>query len=424
MRRGAAVGFCGGLLVVLVSWLGCCAPAFAAGTGSIAGTITGAPSHSPLAGVEVCALTTQNLGGEEVDCVWTGPTGTYEIDSLDEGTYRVHFWPRHGTGLNFLPHYYDFKDFWNFDPVSVGTGQTSGIDAELRKGGSIEGRVTSEVDASPLAGVEVCAKYEYEEREASCGVTDANGNYVVVGLVGREYRLEFFPEYSNLLYFHGYYGGFYGYGSLYGETERWSESNPVPVSFGAATTGVDQALKPYAEVRGVVTAAADGRPLRAIRVCAVPDIELVELDFVRDARCARTNDLGAYSIRRLEAGRYKVIFSLELREFMNTLPPQQPGEDGYATRYWRDGTSWSGADVLTLMAPTTVAAVDARLGPPPKTEPIGSLPSTVAIHPAAVKRRCKHGRSVKGRQGSHLCMKHRGARKDRHHSRSKGTVRR
>lgn len=391
------------LLIALVLGAARAADAQAA-TGSISGTVTNASTHAGLGGVEVCAVEEIYIGGSEGSCVFTEPTGAYAIASLAEGSYRVHFWPRHGTGLNYLPEYYDQKDFWNYDPVSVGAAATTGVDAELTEGGSIEGRVISELDDTPLGGVEVCAKYEYEDREPGCAVTDADGRYLIVGLWEREYRLQFFPERSELPYFRSY-GGLVGY---HAETEDWPQAEPVPVSLGQVTSGVDQTLKPDAEIKGFVTAAADGHGLAGILVCVAPALELSKLDFWQEAKCKRTNGGGAYSIGRLEGGGYKVLFSVELREYIDALPPFKPEEDGYPTQYWNNGTSWSSADVLTLTAPAVVTGIDARLGPGPPPSISSPLPSTAIGAPAPLHRtapKCKHGRRARKVRGHYHCVK-------------------
>jgi hypothetical protein len=400
------------LLIALVLGAARVADAGAA-TGSISGTVTSASTHAGLAGVEVCAVEELYVGGSERSCVFTGPTGAYAIDSLVEGTYRVHFWPRHGSGLNYLPEYYEHKDFWNYDPVSVGATATTGVDAELTEGGSIEGRVTSELDGTPLGGVEVCAKYEYEDRESGCAVTDADGRYLIVGLWEREYRLQFFPERSGLPYFRSY-GGLVGF---HAETENWPQAEPVSVSLGQVMSSVNQTLKPAAEIKGFVTAAADGHGLAGILVCVVPALELSKLDFWQEVRCTRTNGGGAYSIGRLEGGGYKVLFSVELREYIDSLPPWKPEEDGYPSQYWSGGTSWSSANVLALTAPAVVTGIDARLGPGPPPSISSPPPSTTIGAPAPFHRtapKCKHGRQARKVKGHYRCVK---SRPDKHGNR-------
>lgn len=402
---------------LLLGLCGAAAPSALAATGSISGTVTGAPTHAPVAGIEVCAVeqTEFVVVGE---CVWTGSDGTYEIDSLPEGEYRVMFSPHHGTGLNYLG--------GGLGHVQVGAGRTSGVDLELPEAGSIEGRVISELDGTPLAGVQVCAYFQWEDHEPTCAVTDAAGRYLLVGLgdVGGAtsvYRLQFFPEHSRLPYFRSY-GGLVGFDE---ELDDLVQAEQVTVTWGHLTRVPDQVLKPDAEVQGYVTAAFDGRPLEGILVCVAPALPIAEEAFWWNtlgherAKCTRTNSGGAYAVGKLQGGPYKVLFSLEIEEFVHYLPPLKPEDDGFPTRYWKDGSSWAQADVLTLTAPTVVADIDAQLGPPPppsppltqvpeSSSPSLSLPppaSSAVLPVSAPQPKCKRGWRLMKVNGHYHCTK-------------------
>jgi hypothetical protein len=416
-------------VAAVLAFCGTPTPSALAATGSISGTVTGAPTHDPVAGVEVCARENSQLGGDG-RCVWTRSYGTYEIDSLAEGEYQLIFWPRHGTGLNYL------RD--GLDHVPVSAGLTSGVDFELAEAGSIEGRVTSELDGTPLAGVEVCAYYQWEDHEPSCAATDAVGRYLVVGLgqVGSaesEYRLQFFPERSGLHYFRSY-GGLVGFDE---ELDALVRAEAVPVSWAHVTKVPDQTLRPNAEVQGFVTAAFDSHPLAGVLVCVAPALNLAEEAFWWNtigherAKCTRTNSAGAYSVGKLQGGPYKVLFSLEIEEFVHYIPPLGPEEDGYPTQYWSERSSWEQADVLTLTAPTVATDIDAQLGPPPppletskSLESLSAPPSVATPVTSAPKPKCKRGWRVKKVDGRYHCAKLRKApRKRRRHPAHRHRVR-
>ncbi len=378
--------------------------------------------HAAVAGVEVCARKSSELGNDG-RCTSTTSSGTYEIDFLAEGEYQLDFWPRHGTGLNYVR--------GARREVPVGAGQTPGVDFELTEGGSIEGRVTSELDGTPIAGVEVCAYYEWEDHEPSCALTDSAGRYLVVGLGGpgnteAEYRLQFFPERSGLHYFRSY-GGVVGFDE---ELDALYRAEPVQVTLGQVTRVPEQTLKADAEVQGLVTAAFDGHPLAGIRVCVAPAFRFAEEAFdwslveYERAKCTRTNSAGAYSVGKLEGGRYKVLFSLEIEEFVHYVPPLGPEDDGYPTQYWNDGSSWAQADVLTLTPPTLATDIDARLGPPPPPSPSPATsmtsispsppPSVAAPLNFAPKPKCRRGWRLKKMNGHYHCAKPRKAPRKRH----------
>jgi hypothetical protein len=400
---------------------GAAAPSALAATGSISGTVTGEPTHAPVSGVEICAREDSQLGNDGW-CVWTRSDGTYEISSLPEEEYELIFWPRHGTGLNYL------RDGRNHVPVVA--GQTTNVDFELAEAGSIEGRVTSELDGTPLAGVEVCAYYQWEDHEPSCAVADAAGRYLLVGLgwVGSYesvYRLQFFPERAGLHYFRSY-GGLVGFDE---ELDDLVAAEGVPVTWGHVTTVPDQTLKPNAEVQGSVTAAFDGHPLAGILVCVAPALPVAEEAFWWNtlgherAKCSRTNSAGAYSVGKLDGGPYKVLFSLEIEEFVHYFPPLKSEDDGYPTRYWKAGSSWADADVLTLTAPTVATDIDAQLGPPPPPSPPATATSSIPLSPPpsvvtplhpAPKPECKRGWQIKKLNGRYHCAKPRRAPRKHH----------
>lgn len=385
------------LAVLALALSGVVAPNALAATGSISGTVTGAPSHAGVAGVEACAWETKNEGEiieSKEHCVFTASNGDYEIGLLGEGTYLVLFWPR-AQGQNYLPQFYDQDGHWPSDSVTVDDGPTTGINMELPEGGSISGRVTEEVGDKPLAGVMVCANRQFEEREPpSCALTNEDGRYEIVGLRTYEYTLKFSPEYSGLQYFGEYFDNKI-FGNGYPPT-------PVSVSAGSVTAGIDAELKPAAEIRGVVTTAADGTPLGKILVCTAPIHSFFESSFPDEVKCSRTNSSGSYSIKELEGGQYKVLFSLELRDYIHYFPPLEPEEDGYPTRYWNEKDTFWDADVLTLSAPTVASSIDARLGPfPPPPSTQSPLPTAQQF----VKPKCKLGRHLKTVKGKRRCVR-------------------
>src|SRR6185312_15058070 len=80
-------------IVIMIGLALCCAvgaaaPAVAA-TGSIAGTVTGAGSDRPIAGIRVCA--NGHPFGPIGGCELTDADGKYEIGALEPGLYRIAF---------------------------------------------------------------------------------------------------------------------------------------------------------------------------------------------------------------------------------------------------------------------------------------------------------------------------------------------
>lgn len=371
--RGLAFGWgAAGLATLAVLALSAlAAPTALAAPGSVSGTVTGAPSAAPLAEVEVCLWPFEGANTKD-HCAFSASNGHYELVNVDEGEYLVHFQPTR-EDENYVWGYYDPDHMWPPDPVTVGTGALTGIDKELEEGGSIEGQVTDEAGGEPLAGVIVCAGRGWEGQEPRCASTDADGRFDVFGLVNEEYRIEFSPEKSGLQYFGEYY-----------EDQRIGNGYPaklVKARVGTVTTGINAALTPSAEIRGAVTSGADLTPVSGMLVCIAPPDTFSGYNFEEERQCDRTNSSGAYAVPLIEKGEYKVAFSLELREFIHTLPPYPPEEDGYPTRFWDEQESLWQADALTLGAPSVVTGIDAHFGPWPPAD--ASSESSQASSPSS-----------------------------------------
>jgi hypothetical protein len=387
-------------------------PAFAEAS-SISGAVTDVSDGAVLQNLEVCAWLdsfSEPVPPKE-QCVRTAADGGYEISSLGNGTYRVKFWPR-GTGLNYIAEYYDDEQ-WRSDatPILLGPDDhVAGIDAQLRKGGIIQGRVISSVGGAPIASLLVCARGPYVE---TCDLTDTDGQYEIFGLHSGAHRIEFIPTFNGLKYTGEYYDN---------QITEW-RSNYVAVSLGQVKDGIDAVLEPTSEIRGAITTAATGAPLRKILVCVSrqQDYDKYFLGRSNTGGCARTNDSGEYAVGGLLPGQYGVMFSVELREYYGQLPPHPPEPDGYPTTYWNEESTWGDADFIPLVAPTIAAGINARLGPPGPAPIATPLASPALPLSTRVKHRCKQGLVRKKVKGKRRCVKRRHPRK---HSRHQGDRRR
>ena len=227
MRRGRLLGRCSvrlrrparlvaltGAAVVALGFTSAAAPALGA-TGSVSGTVTATASHAPIAGIEVCAITTASLeeeeeegegaelGSEQLGCVKTGAGGEYTVSGLAGGTFLVVWGNPSGGSLNYITQFYEDKSSaGEATHVTVTAGATTaGIDAELREGAELSGTVTSASTGAPIEGALVCAGAP--PREPNCTFSGAGGAYQVVGLEGGMLVLGAYArEYAV-----GYYGG-------------------------------------------------------------------------------------------------------------------------------------------------------------------------------------------------------------------------
>jgi hypothetical protein len=275
-----------------------------AGTASIEGTVRDAVTATGIAGIEVCAYTSgpfEEEGEEEggaLECSLSTVGGDYSITGLTAGEYIVEFLtPFNGT-LDYITKYYpEAETFEESVPVDIASGQrVSGIDAELSKGGEVEGHVTRALGGAPLAGTEVCALGVNSEAMA-CAETDSGGAYLITGVPTGSFKVGFrSTPGSGLNYLTQFYKN---------ETS-YEAADPIAVKAEDKMEGIDAAMALGAEIEGTVTSGETGGPSPDTLVCAFSASEAEEA-----ISCAATAPSGDYTIGGLPTGSYTVVFLTE-----------------------------------------------------------------------------------------------------------------
>jgi len=265
--------------------------------GQITGKATSA-GGAGLSNIEVCTGPTSGPRG----CTTTNASGEYTISGLRTGIYDEIQFSRGYDGGNFLPR--------SDSGVSVTAGSvTPGVNAQMQPGGEITGVVTAHSGGAVLANIEACVVEPPAaiELELLCTITNGDGEYTLPGLPTGSYDVEFHapvngdPEAateveagSHPFEFNGIYeGGNYA-------PEPY-DANPVSVTAGSTTSGIDAEMSPGGQITGKVTAASGGATLPGIEVCTIgPRGGL--------SACATTNGAGEYTISDLSSGTYDVEF--------------------------------------------------------------------------------------------------------------------
>jgi hypothetical protein len=314
-----------------------CAPSAETALAAPSGSITDAVTHEPIAGVPVCAFRDRPFETEESSCAKSDSAGEYSLTALDPNEYEVEFKPG-PAGLNYLYQAWNGHSSWpQADPVTVGTGETPDIDAELIKGGEIGGRVIDAQAGAPMPGVTVCAEPNDIDLEQGCAVTDAAGEYRIVGLGTAEYHVSFHapdPEFLDQ-----YWNG----------KPIFFQADPVAVVAGQLTAGINGVLIQGARIGGTVTDANTHLPVGEVLVCAFEASGEEEI-----AGCASTDAGGTYTIKGLASGVYYVSFFPLL-------------EQHYSERsYSGNPCSWDAAPVAAVAGRLT-AGIDVGLA---ATEPL------------------------------------------------------
>ena len=207
--------------------------------------------------------------------------------------------------------------------------------------GSIAGTATAAGSGTPVAGLSVCAEENRVDGVSSgCTRTDASGHYVIVDLpAGPRYQVEF-SSFGDLNFLSQYYHGREG-------IDNW---DPVVVSDGASTEGVDAVMNPGAQITGHVKEDQMGAPAAGVEVCALdpaPNPRAAEFE-----RCATTDSAGNYVVRSLPTGTYVVVFA-------RYRPPVD--SEKFGELYYSESATKATATPISITPPETREGIDATL---------------------------------------------------------------
>ena len=351
MRRGLLLGFAAALAVAST-------PTQALATGSIAGTLTDASNEAPIPNTRVCALkTTEDV---EDRCTTTTESGGYFLSLLPSGTYRVQFAPTYSDS-DYLMRFYDEKpSFEEADFVSVTSGTTTGVDAQLQEGGRIEGTVIDAFSKAPVAGIEVCARRAADDSFVRCAHSDEDGLYELSGLPTDSYKVSFYAPDEDLNYIEQFYKG----------KSFFAGATPVAVTAGVSVANIDAELQPGAKIEGNVTDAETGTEVEGVEVCVYTSgtNEFVE--------CTQTDAAGNYKIARLRTGSYKVGF---LPQYNNL---------NYKEQYYDGKPSLEAAATLPLAVGEAATGIDAELQKASRIE--GTAIDAVSAEPISYLEVCAY----------------------------------
>lgn len=373
-RLGAA------LLCICAAAVLLCPAAEAAGTGKIEGKITG-PGGILINEAWACAYLVS--GGEfEEGCDSAGGDGSYAIQGLKAGRYKVEFWSE-ATGPAYVGEFYNDKRFWEeADEVEVQEGSAAtGIDAELAEAATIEGTVDAASLDGPVEYALICAQLPTGE-SVGCEKDRPDGSFALAGLPAGEYKIQFIPAFNlyNLL------------NQFYDRKSTWAEADLLSLAAGETKTGIDADMEAGAEIHGTVYSAATGSQLSGVEVCAL-FMEEAEGGWW-PARCFRTSSTGSYALFGLWTDSYKVAFSPELKEFFGEEAPEQE-DDGYFKQYFDNKPTLAEADLVPLVAPEVRTGINGHIQPehPESQHPESLLPAPLtSAGIATTKRRHKAAR--------------------------------
>ena len=296
-------------------------------TGTVRGTRDGLTSVAADAHVSLVTTT-----GEYVANVSTDIDGTYRLDGLAPGSYKLNF---ASWGSNqYVDQWWNNKSSMNLsDTIVVSAGSVlSSIDATLQTGGSISGVVTaSAFPNGGLGGMSVSARSTIGQTVAYA-LTDSSGGYTISGLLPGAYQISVYTETGNV-----YNTSLNNYvPKWFGGQGTQATATSINVAANVAVTGKNVSLAAGGQIRGQATASD---PALAIGY-AIVRAWTIEAE-PRLAASTMTDAQGNYLLRGLVGSNYNIQISPAA--YSST----------YAEEWWKDSASQSGATSVSVTSGST-----------------------------------------------------------------------
>jgi len=258
----------------------------------ISGRVTAEDGGS---GIENVRVIVRNLSNQKVKNGGTDGSGNYTI-GLAPGNYKVNFNTDNTSSGSFVAEWYDNQgSFATATQVVVNAGQiTANIDAELKTGMTISGRVTDS-QGNGIAEIEIYP-YTPDGNQFGYGCSDENGYYKALGMPGGTYKLNF-----NSYWVNDSYGSNYK-DEWYNDKNDFAHADQLTVAAGLTLSGVDAVLTEGGIISGRVTNES-GVGVSGVTVEVFKGFESIDNWFE-----AYTDADGNYQVKGIPSGTYYVWF--------------------------------------------------------------------------------------------------------------------
>lgn len=300
---------------------------------SITGTVTDA-SGAPISNVLVTAYNSTSYEGFYAQ---TDSAGNYTLDGLSAADYLVCFDPSNAQGPaagGYAAQCYDDQPSMDTaNPVSVGSTGSVTVNATLRAGAAITGRVTGS-DGATLGAAYIYAYEPTTGQYVTASSDYFDGSYRLPGLTAGDYSICFDAVNVHQPSPTGYVN----------ECYDDNDGTLVHVAAGSVTTGIDAELAVAAGISGRITdSAGHGLPYAGVYATGVDGSYL---------GANSTDDTGRYQLTGLPAATVLVCFD---------GPYDDSGTPRYQSRCYRNAVDSSTATPLTLTAGQFTAGIDQAL---------------------------------------------------------------
>ena len=286
--------------------------------GQISGRVTNGTTGLPLGGMYV-NVSGANDDGYDI----TDSNGDYTIRGLAGGSYTV----RAGPAFD------DVNLVGATRTVTVtAPNTTSGVDLTLAPGGTITGHITG-TDGSSLKDITVFISNQDGSYQNYVN-SNASGVYTATAMPSGQYYVYFRP--------YSYIPEFYNDKPDNGDMRS---ADPIAVAAPNTVTGIDAVLAQGSAVRGKVTDATTGDPIKDVFV------EVLDTTGGR-VETASTQADGTYETQpTLRSGTYQVRFNADER-FASCA---------YVTSYYHNKLDETAADPVNITAPNVADHIDAEM---------------------------------------------------------------
>ena len=271
--------------------------------GQITGAAIDSATSAPIAGICVKAY---NSSSGVLASAQTNSSGAYTLNSVPAGSAQVGFSSGCGAS-NYLAQYYNAKpSLASANAITVPAGGTaSGINAAMLAGGQITGTVTASATKTALAAICVQA-YDSGGVAVASSQTNSSGVYTLSALPTGSYQVGFMDCNADT-YVTQYYNG----------TATLASADPIAVTAGTTTSGINAAMVTQGQITGTVTDRATDAPLAGICLDVFDSSGGVYAQ-------SSTNANGVYTTIPLPSGSYRVGFDLGC------------GDSTYAAQYYKE----------------------------------------------------------------------------------------
>ena len=186
----------------------------------------------------------------------TDSSGAYTAPGLAAGDYKLRFY---GWENGYLGAWHGGADFASATVITLAAGQNLiGLTTSLVRGAIIYGRITAEVVGAPVVNARVAVLDSASEwMWAGMDETDAQGYYVIRGLVSGDFKMKFQPDWDDAV----------GYMTEYYDNKASFATGGLVAVTGSTTQEINAQLGVGGSVTGLVRD-ADGNPVTGVAVYA------------------------------------------------------------------------------------------------------------------------------------------------------------